>query len=72
MAFQRRPTLKNLLGMYLCHSFELRNEIWFEYYSLYGACFGLDLLTLFGWEDMINFIENLVAKVLGMAFGQFY
>ena len=30
-----------------------------------------DLLTLFGWEDMINFVENLVAKVLGMAFGQF-
>ena len=41
MASQRRPTLKNLLGMYLCHTFELRNEIWFEYYSLYGACFDL-------------------------------
>ena len=31
----------HVLGMYLCHSFELRNEIWFEYHSLYGACFGL-------------------------------
>ena len=33
--------LSKLLGMYLCHSFELRNEIWFEYCSLYDACFGL-------------------------------
>ena len=30
-----------------------------------------DLLTPFGWEDMINFSEILVAKVLGMAFGHF-
>ena len=35
------PTFRKLLGMYLCHSFELRNEIWFEYYSLNDACFGL-------------------------------
>ena len=34
------PTFRKLLGMYLCHSFELRNEIWFEYYSLNDACFG--------------------------------
>ena len=47
MASQRRPTL-NPLGMYLCHSFELRNEIWFH--SM------VHVLTLFGWEDMINFI----------------
>ena len=32
---------KSFKHMYLCHSFELRNEIVFEYYSLYGACFGL-------------------------------
>ena len=25
-----------------------------------------ELLTPFGWEDMINFSEILVAKVLGM------
>ena len=30
-----------------------------------------DLLTPFRWEDMINFSEILVAKVLGMAFGHF-
>ena len=28
-------------------------------------------LNSFGWEDMINFSEILVAKVLGMAFGHF-
>ena len=41
-------------------------------FTLWGMFWPLlDLLTLFGLEDMINFIENLVAKVLGMAFGQF-
>ena len=65
MASQRRPTFRKLLGMYLCHSFELRNEIWFEYCSLYDACFGLYQIS-FGWEDMINFSEIFVAKVLGM------
>ena len=52
MASQRRPTLKNVLGMYLCHSFELRNESWFEYYSLYGACLKLDYEVLVYARDL--------------------
>ena len=73
MASQRRPTFRKLLSMYLSHSFELRMKFGLSITRsmMHVLVLTRSLITPFGWENMINFSEVLVAKVLGMAFDHF-